>query len=79
MTEQERRAIYDRLKKEGHYSRAGRMGGRKTKRNMLAKNPNYFSDIGKLGGDTMLERGGKEYYSKIGSISPGRKADKHVS
>ncbi len=57
------------IKDAAFFAAIGRKGGMKTKRNMMNKNPNYYSQIGTLGGETMKQTRGKEFYSKIGSMS----------
>ena len=46
----------------------GRKGGLNNKRKQLRKNPNYYSEIGSIGGQKMKETRGKEFYSEIGKI-----------
>lgn len=57
------------VKDAAFFAMIGRKGGMKTKQRKLRDNPNYYSDIGSLGGETMKQTRGKEFYSKIGKMS----------
>ena len=60
------------VKDAAFFAAIGRMGGNKTKQRMR-NNPNYYSDIGSLGGERMKTTRGKEFYSAIGKMSKRRK------
>lgn len=45
---------------------AARKGGMATKRNQLAKNPKYYQETGKQGGEKLLREKGKGWFSFIG-------------
>lgn len=53
---------------------AGRKGGNKTKQRMLAKNPNYYEEIGFSGGQKLKAERGVEYFRGIGLM--GKKTKK---
>lgn len=53
--------------------RWGRVGGIATKRRMLKDDPEYYVNIGLKGGNKIKAERGREFYSKIGSISPYKK------
>lgn len=57
------------VKDAAFFAMIGRKGGMKTKQRKLRDNPNYYSEIGSLGGETMKQTRGKEFYSKIGKMS----------
>ena len=63
------------VKDAAFFAMIGRKGGMKTKHNKLRENPNYYSDIGSLGGESMKQTHGKEFYSKIGKMSKRRSSD----
>jgi general stress protein YciG len=57
------------VKDAAFFAMIGRKGGMRTKQRKLRDNPNYYSEIGSLGGETMKQTRGKEFYSKIGKLS----------
>jgi general stress protein YciG len=50
-------------------------GGNKTKKQQLAKNPNYYQEIGTAGGLKLKGMKGKDYYSKLGKMSAKNKTE----
>lgn len=63
------------IKDSAFFARIGRMGGNTTKRRQLNNDPDYYSKIGMIGGQIMKETRGREFYSKIGKMSKGSKAE----
>ena len=57
------------VKDSAFFAMIGRQGGMKTKQRQLRDNPNYYSEIGTLGGEVMRETRGRDFYSKIGKMS----------
>lgn len=64
------------IKDAAFFTYIGKKGGDKTKRRKLAENPNYYSDIGNIGGATIKRTYGRDFYSRIGKI--GRRGPKEA-
>lgn len=63
------------VKDAAFFAAIGRQGGMKTKQRKLRENPNYYAEIGLLGGEAMKQTHGKEFYSQIGKMSKRSKQD----
>ncbi len=63
----------EELKASGHHKRAGLLGGLATKKKMIKKNKDYYSENGLLGSQKLAERFNspeemKAYFSAIGKL-----------
>lgn len=53
----------------------GKIGGTTNKRRQLAKNPNYYEEIGVKGGNALVKKYGKEMMARWGAVRKGQKYD----
>ncbi len=74
----------EELKASGHHKRVGLLGGLATKKKMIKKNINYYSENGLKGSKKLAERFHspeemKAYFSEIGKLSGQRRLDKEAT
>lgn len=65
---EKRRAAIERLKASGHFQRAGKIGGDKTKQKTV-EDPEYYSKVGTRGGVALYEKYGRDHMSKISAVT----------